>query len=209
MSVSHYFVRVSKSAVRWSVVPVVVSGLLLGGCGADDPVDPVSSSTPAVSPSPEPSPTADLTKRPERPAAMDEPTTDGAIAAATYVLELYGYSYATADLRPWRAIALETCEFCTAVVDAVEQMRDAGEASTGSTVTVVTAEATEIDAERWFSVNMDIVQGASTRFDSDGAVVGQGEGGEFNAVFALSWDGEWRVDEMGVERPDPDAADGQ
>lgn len=194
--------------MRWSVVPVVVAGLLLGGCGDGEQDGPVATSTPTPSAvaTPEPSPTVDLTKPPQRPAAMDEPTTDGAIAAATYVLELYGYSYATADLSPWRAITLETCEFCTAVADAVRQMTEDGETSTGSTVTVVAAQATEIDTERWFSVDMDIIQGPSTRFDPDGAVVGRGEGGEFDAVFALSWDGEWRVDEMGVERPDRDAS---
>lgn len=195
--------------MRWSVVPVVVAGLLLGGCGDGEPDDPVVTPTPTVAWTPEPSPTVDLTRQPERPAAMDEPTTDGAIAAATYVLELYGYSYATADLGPWRAITLETCEFCTAVADAVQQMKENGETSTGSTVTVMAAQATEIDTERWFSVDMDIVQGPSTRFDPDGEVVGRGEGGEFNAVFALSWDGEWRVDEMGVERPDRDASSEQ
>ena len=173
--------------------------LAVGGCVGAEPADVPTTPTAEETPTPTPSATADLTRLPERPAAMAEPTTDGAIAAATYVLDLYGYSFATADLGPWRAVVLDTCEFCNGVSETVEQMMADGQTSSGSGVTIVSARAVEISEDRWFSVEMEILQGPSTRYGSDGAVVGHGDGGHYNAVFALSWSEGWRVDEMGVE----------
>ena len=202
--------------MRWTVLPwrravaaaALVPLLAVGGCVADEPEDVPTTSVSTSSPThtPSPSPTADLTTLPERPAAMEQPTTDGAIAAATYVLELYGYTFATADAAPWRSITLDTCEFCTGVETAVTEMVEAGRTSSGSSVTVVSAKATEISDDRWFSVDMEIVQSASERYDSEGNVVGRGVGGPHRAVFALSWSEGWRVDEMGVEPIEADAS---
>ncbi|WP_187291328.1 DUF6318 family protein [Cellulomonas flavigena] len=181
------------------MVVVLVGGLLLGGCGFDEPVDPVPSSTPAVSATPEPSPTPDLTRRPERPAAMDEPTTDGAIAAATYVLELVAYTFASGDTGLWRSITASSCELCVGLASDVDGMVEVGDSSTGAAFTIEQAQAREIAEDRWFGVDMVVVQDSSERFDSGGAVVGSDPGGRYSAVFALSWDGGWRVEEMGFE----------
>ena len=202
MSDSHDVVGVSQVRVKRSpVVVVLVGGLLLGGCGGDDPVDPVSSATSAASASPEPSPTADLTKRPERPAAMDEPTTDGAVAAATYMLELFPYVFNSGDVGPWEAMALDSCTFCTGVVEDVSAMRAAGDVVTGGAVDVVASEVREISAGSWFAVTLQASQESSQRRGPQGALVSENPATTYSVVFALSWDGGWRVDEMGVENP--------
>lgn len=183
------------------MVAVVVPAIALTGCtGGEQPDDgPTTTATTPVSPTPSPSPTVDLTKLPKKPEAMSEPTTDGAIAAATYVLDLYGYSFATGDLQPWRAITADTCQLCASVERGVTEMLDAGETSSGSTVTVLSATSTEISDDEWFSVEMRVLQGASQRRSSSGDVVAEGVGGEYDAVFALSWSDGWTVDEMGLQ----------
>lgn len=198
-------------AWRRAVTTMVAASLLmLGACTSGDPTDVPTTSTPTVdsTPTPTSSPTVDLTKLPERPAAMDEPTTDGAIAAATYALELYGYSFATADLGPWRALTADTCQLCASVERGVDEMVAAGESSTGSVVTVLSATSTEISNDEWFSVEMRVVQGPSQRMDADGEVVAEGVGGEYDAVFALSWSTGWSLDEMGLELSAESATEG-
>lgn len=131
---------------------------------------------------------------------MDEPTTDGAIAAATYVLDVYTYSFVTGDTEPWRALALETCEFCTSVVDGVAEMHEAGHSSTGGPFSVTKAWSQEISEDRWFAVDLTATQEPSSRVDAEGATVAENPGGLFSVVFALSWADQWRIDEMGFER---------
>lgn len=196
--------RVLAAAV---LVPVV----LLGGCGTDEPTVRPSSTTSeaAASPTPSPSPTLDLTRLPEQPAAMAEPTTDGAIAAATYVLELYTYAFASGDASPWRAITSDTCEFCLGVAEAVNGMVEQQHSSTGSPFTVSESSAVEISEDQWFSVEMVADQTPSRRVDRDGVTVAENPGGRFRVVFALSWsDARWHVDQMGFERLDETAAAG-
>ena len=183
--------------MRWSVVSVVASGLLLGGCGDGEPADPVTTSTPSVSPTPEPSPTVDLTKQPQRSAAMDEPTKDGAIAAATYVLDLIAYTFASGDTSLWRSFTASSCELCVGLAGDVEAMVEMDESSTGAAFTIEQAEAREIAEARWFGVEMLVTQNASQRFDADGTTVGSDPAGRYTAVFALSWDDGWRVEELG------------
>lgn len=175
--------------------------MAVAACGAGEVDGPPTSSarTADVSATPSPSPTMNLKQLPERPEAMNEPTADGAIAAATYVLELYEYSFATGDLAPWRAITLDTCAYCTAVSDSVTAMFEAAERSSGSTVTVHDARAVELADDRWFSVEMQFTQGAATEYGAKGSVIGTSDARLYDAVFALSWADGWRVDHMGVE----------
>lgn len=190
--------RVLAAAV---VVPLVV----LGGCGTDEPVVRPSSTTSAAatSPTPSPSPTLDLARLPEQPAAMAEPTTDGAIAAATYVLELLPYTFATGDSGPWRAITLDSCGLCSGVVQDVEAMVEERQHSSGYEVEISAPTATEISEDEWFSVELRVRQGPSLRLDADGQVVGRGTGGLDDEVFALAWDGSWTVHELGLAEVSP------
>lgn len=190
----------------------VLALLALVGCGADVPVaDHTPSSTmQELTPTPSPSPTLDLTRLPERPDAMSEPTADGALAAATYVLQLYGYTFASGDTAPWRAITLDTCSFCSKVAETVEEIEASGDRSSGSTMTVDSTRSVEISEDRWFAVDLQVTQGPSQRFDGDDEIVSSDPGGRYRAVFALSWSEGWRVDQMGFRElaTDDAAAEG-
>ena len=76
------------------VAPVAGLALVLAGCTDATPVAPVTTTsppavvTPSATPTPTPTPTVapaqDVTVKPERPAALDEPpSVDGAVAVAT------------------------------------------------------------------------------------------------------------------------------
>lgn len=180
-----------------AVVPVIV----VAGCTSGDPDDgPTTATGTSVSPTPSPSPTVDFTRLPDRPAEMSEPTTDGAIAAATYMLDLYTYAFVTGDTAPWRALAATTCEFCNGVVEGVDEIFAAGHSSTGGPFSIQSTRAVEVTEAEWFSVDLVAAQEPSRRVDAEGATVAENPGGTFRVVFALSWVDGWRIDEMGFER---------
>lgn len=174
--------------------------LVVGGCSRDEGATPEPSrSTAPAAETPTPTPTPTEVALPEQPAAMAEPTTDGAIAAATYVLDLYTYAYASGDAGPWDEITLDSCAFCQGVVESVDNMVAAGHSSSGGPFTVQKSQAVEISEDRWFSVDMEALQAPSRAVDRAGSLVSAHAGGLYSVVFALSWDQGWRVDEMGFE----------
>lgn len=63
---------------------------------------------------------------PERPENMDENSPEGAIATATYFVQLYPYVYATGDLEQWRSMTRQDCLFCNSVITNVTELHDAG-----------------------------------------------------------------------------------
>ena len=77
---------------------------------------------------------------PARPAAMDEETVDGAIAAAKYFMELYPYIYATGDLDEWDALSDEGCGFCRDVREEAVGLNEAGGYSTGGDVEIYSSD---------------------------------------------------------------------
>lgn len=188
-----------RGRLRVAAAGAALGLLAVAGCGTDQPTEPPTTPVESAASSPSPSPTVSLRRLPEPPEAMGEPSKEGAVAAATYVLALYGYSFASADLGPWRQITAETCEFCREVSAAVTRMVEEGQTSSGSTFTVVSATSTQIAEGQWYTADMEIVQGASERMDEDGVVVSSDDGGRYRAFFALSWSDGWQVDEMGVD----------
>ncbi|WP_168800434.1 DUF6318 family protein [Cellulomonas telluris] len=174
--------------------------LVVGGCSRDEGAAPEPSrSTAAAEETPTQTPTPTEVALPEQPAAMAEPTTDGAIAAATYVLELYTYTFASGDVGPWNAVTRETCQFCAGVSADVAEMVQQRHKVVGGTPTVNSADATEIAEDRWFSVTLQVTQAASSRLGPDSTVISSRPDQEFEVVFALSWENGFRVDEMGPE----------
>jgi len=188
--------RVRRALGVLAVVVVALVGCT-GGTGDPGPTSSPVDPTPAVTPSP--TPTVELWRLPERPAEMDEPTTEGATAAATYVLDLFPYTFVTRDTTAWEAITRETCQYCAGVVADVRDMRAERHKVRGGAITVLSATATEIREDAWFGVELVVSQDPSERVDSEGNVIDPNPGGEFDVAFALSWDGRWHVDEMGVE----------
>lgn len=177
--------------------------LLLTACTGGTPTA-TEPSTPAavVTPSPTPSPTetaaVDVTVKPTRPAALDQPpSADGAAAIAAYFMELFPYANATGDLADWKALSHAECIFCASVITTVETKVAAGQHDQGGAVSITSAAGTEVNPGSFYSAKVDLTQDASATLDASGAVVKSFPGPKtFHVDVALAWDGTaWRLRE--------------
>ena len=158
---------------------VAVLAALLTAC-TGEPVaqpTPARTQTPSATESPTPSPTTP--PEPERPAAMDDPGVDGAVAAATYFLSLYPYVHATGDLVAWNALSHPECVFCASVKEGVSAMHARGDRQTGGTFAIRSTQPTEVEANRFYAVVLDVDQDDSIDTDSSGTVTSTVPGGHF------------------------------
>ena len=191
-----------STAGAWQrVVPALLGVALVAGCTGGGPQTAESTTAPVVEATPTPTPTPTPVVLPERPAAMSEPTTDGAIAAATYFLQLYDYAFSSGDARPLLAMSAESCDFCTYVDAQVESMVSTGYSSIREPVDVLRADSTEIRQDEWFRVHLGAQQGPLVAVAPDGTRTQTSDGGAADFIFAISWvsDG-WRVEGVDVEK---------
>ena len=167
---------VSSRPVRVAVAAVLALGLL-GGCsfGDSDPVAVSTSAAPTVPAAPTPTPAAapspTTTPPPVRPAAMDVVNVDGAIATATYFLQLFPYALNTGDLTEWSLLSHAECQFCGGVADDVGNLSGLGQHQDGTEITIQVATGAEIRAGVSFSVDITFTQGPWTVVDTAGKVV--------------------------------------
>ncbi len=197
--------RVVVCSRVWSVVAALVVVSLLGGCfgGESGPAESPSaaavepSATPTRSPEPSPPPRPE---RPQRPAAMDEPTKAGAEAAVRYFLELYDYAFATGKLDEFERLSDDACEYCNAIVDEVRQAVEDGLLTERDPSVVTDVSVVEIRPSEWFTVEFRLQQGEIRLLGDDGSVLAvDGAGSLFDFGVALSWvEGAWTVDEVSV-----------
>ncbi|MBO9555756.1 DUF6318 family protein [Cellulomonas sp.] len=150
----------ARRAIVVSAATALGAGLI-AGCTSDPPTtsEPTFSGTRATStPSPSVSPTANVRVKPERPDAWDNVSVDGAIAVATYFMELYGYTYATGDLESWNGLSHPDCEFCASTRDGVNDLLSAGQLRDGGAVTIADPSAREISPGELFSVDVAMTE---------------------------------------------------
>ncbi|WP_435737369.1 DUF6318 family protein [Cellulosimicrobium sp. PMB13] len=125
---------------------VVTVGLVVGGCTAEEPVEPEPSTNTAESPEvteePEPTPTETGPVKPERPAAMEQEDAEGAAAAAEYFIELYDYVMTTGDTTEWRAMSLESCTFCQGSIEQANQISSRSDVFEGGDAVVTVDDPT-------------------------------------------------------------------
>jgi hypothetical protein len=192
--------------MRAGVVSALVAVVALGSVGCSPTPEagpaPSVSATPTTTPSPSPSPTPTTTPAPERPAAMDDVSVDGAIAAATYFLSLYPYVYNTGDLTQWKAMSHPECIFCASVVTDAEEMFAKAIHQEGSGITVSGSTATEITPGEFYQVDVTATQQPWREIDVVGVLVAEGPTAEdFVAHLAIVRDGEtWLVREAELEK---------
>ena len=184
-----------RRGTGWAVMGMVC-GLALAACTgeAQDPPTTTAATTAAPSPSETPTatPTPDAATPPERPdmSAVDAATAE---VVARYFLELYPYVYATGDLTEWRALSHPDCIFCASVITNVEEMVAAGETVSGAQVALSDIVTTPI-SDSYFNVELTAEQGASSRLDSSGSLIGRTPPSTYRmAVGALYEDGTWRI----------------
>ena len=139
--------RVEESCLRAVLVVVLSASGALGtmgalaacGRGGDDARGGGGPSASAVSASATASPTVDLPAdqaaareaalampAPQKPENMDENSSEGAIATATYFVQLYPYVYATGDLEQWKSMSWQDCLFCNSVITNVKELHESG-----------------------------------------------------------------------------------
>jgi len=167
---------VSSRPVRVAVAVALAVGLV-GGCsfGGSAPVATSTSAAATATASPTPTPAATpsptATPKPARPAAMDTVDLDGAIATATYFLQLFPYVLNTGDLAEWSLLTNVECKFCGSVADDVNHLAQLGQHQEGTDITVLTATGVEIRPGASFSVEITFTQGPWAVIDPAGKVV--------------------------------------
>ena len=149
-------------------------GVAQGSAGPPDSAESVSASA---------SPTSDLPSdqaaereaalampAPQRPENMDENSSEGAIATATYVVQLYPYVYATGDLEQWKAMSQQDCLFCNSVITNVGKLHEAGGWISPWTHTITRTDYLDPGPDSEYS-QVDVVfdQEASYSYDGTGA----------------------------------------
>ncbi|MDM8086560.1 DUF6318 family protein [Cellulomonas cellasea] len=176
---------------------------LLGCTGAGGDPEPDRTATEAAV-TPDPTPTPSRPPRPERPAAMDDVTVDGAIAAATYFISLYPYVYNTGDLSEWNTLSDPECAFCSSVNENVEKLRQDGHHLSGGGVTVVRSSGTEIEVGKWFGAELLVEQAPGVNVDSNDDPVSEHiAGSRYKMTYTITHDGNrWMIREV-----EPQAAD--
>lgn len=149
-------------------------GVAQGSAGPPDSAESVSASA---------SPTSDLPAdqaaereaalampAPQRPGNMDENSSEGAIATATYVVQLYPYVYATGDLEQWKAMSQQDCLFCNSVITNVGKLHEAGGWKNPWTHTITqTGYADPGPGSEYSRVDVVFDQEASYSYDGTGA----------------------------------------
>lgn len=135
-----------------ALVGVAVLAVAAGCSG--DPAPVATTPAPVVSATPTPTPTPVVS--PEPPAAMSEPTTDGAIAAATHFLALSDYAFSSGDIEPLMAMSAGDCSYCTYLDEQVTAMVDGNYSSEADPLSVVTSRSTEIRPDEWFSAELRV-----------------------------------------------------
>ncbi|GIG41928.1 hypothetical protein Cph01nite_36900 [Cellulomonas phragmiteti] len=191
--------------MRAQVAVVALSaGLVVSGCTtADGPTgpttaEPTATVTTTPTPSPTPSPTFDVTVPPERPEAMATPSADGAAAAATYFISLYAYIYATGDTSTWRQMSAETCTFCLDAAGDAEATIASGKTG-GTPVEVTSAEGIELTPGEWYKAGLRVIQPPTIEVDASGNGTQTSDGGTYDFDFAMTWNGDWVIDSVGIE----------
>jgi hypothetical protein len=102
---------------------------------------------------------------------MDGPGLDGAIATATYFLELFPYSLNTGDLTGWTLLSHAECIFCGGLSDEVKRQSRLGQHQEGTVMTIRSATGVELRPGVAFSVDISYAQGPWAVVDSTGTVV--------------------------------------
>ena len=182
-------------------------GVAQGSAGPPDSAESVSASA---------SPTSDLPAdqaaereaalampAPQRPENMDENSSEGAIATATYVVQLYPYVYATGDLEQWKAMSQQDCLFCNSVITNVGKLHEAGGWKNPWTHTITqTGYADPGPGSEYSRVDVVFDQEASYSYDGTGAPPDVSEPATGTLlILAMKYvDGRWAVREGQVER---------
>ena len=210
--------RAGKGCLRVVLVVLSVLGALAAcGRGGDDVRDGGPSAS-AVSVSATASPTVDLPAdqaaareaalampAPQKPENMDENSSEGAIATATYFVQLYPYVYATGDLEQWKSMSRQDCLFCNSVITNVKELHESGGWADPWVHTITqTGYSDPGPGSEYSRIDILFDQEAAYKYDGTGAPPEVNEP-QTNTLLILAMkyeDGRWIVREGQVEEND-------
>ncbi|KRD43719.1 hypothetical protein ASE38_05775 [Cellulomonas sp. Root930] len=138
----------------------------------------------------------DVTVKPERPAALDEPpSVEGAVAVAEYFVDLFPYINATGDLADWGRLSHPECIFCADSNDSVQAKVTLGHHDEGGSIDVVSRTATEVEPGAWYTVTLEFAQAPSVTVDAAGALIEEfPEAKTIRSNLVVLWQGgTWQV----------------
>jgi len=189
----------SRLGARRALVSLVVFGAL-AGCGDDSAVEVTATPVPTVSsatPEPSPTPTAPATAvpLPVMPPEMANNDAAGAEAAVRYALDLYGYTYLSQDLEPWRQFSDDDCVFCQSVISGVEALSAEGNVQSGGLLHVESLELVEqsVESEAYAFAGVVTQEQFEVR-SADGKIVDSGDEETIDGSFVLSRStGSWKL----------------
>ena len=101
------------------------------------------------------------------------PTTDGAIAATTYFLQLSDYGFASGDIAPLMAMSSAECSYCAYLKEQVDLQVAAHQTSEADPLKVLNARSTEIRPDEWFSAQLRVGQEYTRLIDAEGTKVSE------------------------------------
>ena len=104
---------------------------------------------------------------------MDDVSVDGAIATATYFLQLFPYALNTGDLTEWSRLSHAECIFCAGLSDEVKRQAGLLEHQEGLETSIASATGVEVTLGSWFDVDLRLMQGPWVVLDTAGNVVEQ------------------------------------
>jgi hypothetical protein len=104
---------------------------------------------------------------------MDEVSVAGAVATATYFLQLFPYALNTGDLTAWDALSHPECIFCAGLSGEVRRQTGLLEHQEGLEVSITSATGIEVTPGSWFDVDLRLTQGPWMVVDTAGNVVEQ------------------------------------
>src|SRR5699024_4338228 len=170
-----------------------------------EPVSGGSTDDGAEDPSDEPSERPEVDP-PERPAAMEQETVDGAIAAAKYFMELYPYIYATGDLDEWDALSDDGCEFCRNSRELALDLTTDGGFASGGAVEIFSGDGGGPYDDGVYAVVLGIRFAESTFVYADGTEKRHRQAERPDFRMSMLWrDGDWVVLGVLADPPEGDA----
>jgi hypothetical protein len=191
-----------QSRVRRAGVVGALAMLLVAGCTGPEPepepaAEPTRSPAPTVRPTPIPSPTRTqpAVVAPEPPPELQRSDADGAAAAATYFLSLYGYTMQTGDVGPWTTMTGEPCQFCARTRGLATSIHDAGDTFAGADITPLSTFVHPYDElVGGYPVDVEYTQAASEHRNAQGELVNVSDpdGGTLGVDLIHAPDG-WKV----------------
>ncbi|WP_461022382.1 DUF6318 family protein [Thalassiella azotivora] len=161
----------------------LAGGLVLAGCGDEEPVDdPTSAPTASETASAEPS-----VAPPTLPSEAATESDTGAGDFTRHWFALLTHSYATGDTAALREASHPDCGTCSNLIAEIRSTVDAGQRYQGGAVTVVDALSPPLDGVSPVDVSTRTSQQALTVVNSDGSVIETEPAEELRLIVRLEW----------------------